>query len=109
MEMESRLNQIPGVLTVGIFAQRAADVLLIAQVRMAFGKCASDQESGLLEIIYFTLVAALLYLLCQLDPVDRMEVAAGRRFQYRSVLFFGILLTLALISFYLIRLYTGNP
>ena len=30
MEMEARLNQIPGVLTVGIFAQRAADVLLIA-------------------------------------------------------------------------------
>lgn len=30
LEMESRLNQIPGVLTVGIFALRAADVLLIA-------------------------------------------------------------------------------
>ena len=30
MEMEARLSQIPGVLTVGIFAQRAADVLLIA-------------------------------------------------------------------------------
>lgn len=30
MEMETRLNQIPGVLTVGIFAQRAADVLLVA-------------------------------------------------------------------------------
>jgi ribose 5-phosphate isomerase A len=30
LEMENRLNQIPGVLTVGIFAQRAADVLLIA-------------------------------------------------------------------------------
>ena len=30
LEMEARLNQIPGVLTVGIFAQRAADVLLIA-------------------------------------------------------------------------------
>ena len=29
VEMESRLNQIPGVLTVGIFAHRAADVLLI--------------------------------------------------------------------------------
>lgn len=28
-EMESRLNQIPGVLTVGIFAHRTADVLLI--------------------------------------------------------------------------------
>ena len=30
LEMESRLNQIPGILTVGISAQRAADVLLIA-------------------------------------------------------------------------------
>jgi len=29
VEMETRLNQIPGVLTVGIFANRAADVLLI--------------------------------------------------------------------------------
>ncbi|MGI9222019.1 MAG: ribose-5-phosphate isomerase RpiA [Woeseiaceae bacterium] len=29
-EMETRLSQIPGVLTVGIFAKRAADVLLIA-------------------------------------------------------------------------------
>jgi ribose 5-phosphate isomerase A len=28
--METRLNQIPGVLTVGIFAHRSADVLLIA-------------------------------------------------------------------------------
>ena len=30
LEMETRLNQIPGILTVGIFAQRAADILLIA-------------------------------------------------------------------------------
>jgi ribose 5-phosphate isomerase A len=30
LEMETRLNQIPGVVTVGIFAQRPADVLLIA-------------------------------------------------------------------------------
>ena len=29
-EMETRLNQIPGILTVGIFAHRPADVLLIA-------------------------------------------------------------------------------
>ena len=29
LEMENRLNQIPGVVTVGIFAQRPADVLLI--------------------------------------------------------------------------------
>ena len=29
LEMEARLNQIPGIVTVGIFAHRAADVLLI--------------------------------------------------------------------------------
>jgi len=29
-EMETRLNQIPGILTVGIFANRPADILLIA-------------------------------------------------------------------------------
>lgn len=29
VEMENRLNQIPGVVTVGIFAQRSADILLI--------------------------------------------------------------------------------
>jgi hypothetical protein len=61
-----------------------------------------------LEIVYFTVVAALLYLLSGW-LLDRIEIAAGRRFEYRSVLFFGILLALAMISFYLIRLYTGNP
>lgn len=30
VELENRLNQIPGIVTVGIFAQRPADVLLIA-------------------------------------------------------------------------------
>ena len=30
LEMEQRFNQIPGVVTVGIFAHRPADVLLIA-------------------------------------------------------------------------------
>lgn len=29
-EMETRLNQIPGILTVGIFANRGADILLVA-------------------------------------------------------------------------------
>ena len=61
-----------------------------------------------MEIVYFTLVAAVLYLIANW-AVDRMEVAAGRRFQYRSLLFFAILLSLALGSFYLIRIYTGNP
>lgn len=30
VELENRLNQIPGIVTVGIFAQRPADILLIA-------------------------------------------------------------------------------
>ncbi len=29
LEMEDRLNQIPGILTVGLFARRPADILLI--------------------------------------------------------------------------------
>ena len=31
LDMESRLNQIPGVVTVGLFAQRPADVILMAE------------------------------------------------------------------------------
>jgi ribose 5-phosphate isomerase A len=30
LEMETRLNQIPGIVTVGLFAHRSADILLIA-------------------------------------------------------------------------------
>ena len=30
LEMETRLNQIPGIITVGLFAHRPADILLIA-------------------------------------------------------------------------------
>jgi ribose 5-phosphate isomerase A len=33
VEMEQRFNQIPGVVTVGLFAQRPADVLLVATAR----------------------------------------------------------------------------
>ncbi len=61
-----------------------------------------------MQAVYFTLVAAILYLVSNW-VVERLEIAAGRRFQYRSLLFFGILLTLATMSFYLIRLYTGKP
>jgi ribose 5-phosphate isomerase A len=33
VEMELRFNQIPGVVTVGLFANRPADVLLVASER----------------------------------------------------------------------------
>lgn len=60
-----------------------------------------------MNIILFTIVAALLYLLSDWI-LNRIEVAAGRRFEYRSVIFFVILLTLAMATFTLIQVYTGN-
>ena len=61
-----------------------------------------------MQYVYFTLVAAVLYL-ASAWLVDRIEIAAGKRFEYRSLLFFAILLALALVAFRLIRGYTGNP
>ncbi len=61
-----------------------------------------------MQFVYFTLAAAILYLGSSWI-VDRIEIAAGKRFKNRSLLFFSILLTLALISFSIIRIYTGNP
>lgn len=60
-----------------------------------------------MEALYFTLVAIGLYLVAD-RILDRIELAAGKRFEYRSLLFFAILLTLALVTFSLIRWYTGN-
>jgi len=60
-----------------------------------------------MEALYFTLVAIGLYLVAD-RILDRIELAAGKRFEYRSLLFFAILLTLALATFSLIRWYTGN-
>ena len=37
-----------------------------------------------------------------------MEIAVGRRLEHRSLIFFVILLTLALSSFSLIQYYTGG-
>ena len=61
-----------------------------------------------METVYFTLVAIGLYLVANWI-LERIEVAAGRRFEHRSLIFFALLLTLALTTFALIRHYTGNP
>ena len=60
-----------------------------------------------MEIIYFTVVAAILYLLSDWI-VNRIEIVAGKRFEHRTLLFFFILLSLAFVSFSLIQVYTGN-
>jgi len=62
---------------------------------------------SLMSIVYFTLAAAILYLLSDWI-LERVEVTAGRRFQYRSLMFFCILLTLAMTSFALVSYLTGN-
>ncbi len=64
-------------------------------------------ESGQMDALYFTLVAIVLYLVSD-RILDRIEIAMGKRFEYRSLIFFAILLTLAIATFYLIRSYTGN-
>ena len=55
-----------------------------------------------MEIVYFTLTAVALYLVSDW-ALRRMEAFAGRRFEHRSLVFFSIILGLALTSFALIR------
>ena len=60
-----------------------------------------------MSIVYFTLVAIVLYALADWLLV-RAEIAAGRRIKHRSLVFFVILLTLALSSFSLIQHFAGG-
>jgi len=59
------------------------------------------------EIVYFTLVAILLYLLADWI-LRRIEAYLGRVLKQRTVVFFVILLILALVSFAAIRDYVGQ-
>lgn len=60
-----------------------------------------------MSIVYFTLVAIFLYVTADW-LLERAEIAAGRRLKHRSLIFFVILLTLAVSSFSLIQHYTGG-
>jgi hypothetical protein len=66
-----------------------------------------------LEIVYYTLVAAGLYFTSDW-LLDRIEILRGGRFQYRSIIFFAIILVLALITsevinFFVPSLLTTSP
>lgn len=61
-----------------------------------------------MDIIYFTLVAAGLYLFSNW-LLNRIEGARGKRFEQRSLIFFAIIMTLALITFQLINLLQRTP
>jgi len=55
-----------------------------------------------MESLYYTIVAILLYLVADWI-LQRIEVIRGARLEKRSIIFFAILLVLAVTSFALIR------
>jgi len=59
------------------------------------------------ELIAFTVVAVALYVAAD-RILDTVEVRAGRRFEYRTLYFFGILLFLGLATFSLINAVGGR-
>lgn len=60
-----------------------------------------------MELVYFTIVAIVLYFVSDW-LLDRIEQKVGRRLEYRTLYFFGILVTLALLSFAAIRKLTSG-
>ena len=58
-----------------------------------------------MEAVYFTLVAIGLYFFSDwlLDRIERMR---GKRFEQRSIVFFVMIIVLALISFQVIQMLT---
>lgn len=59
-----------------------------------------------MSAIWFTLVAIVLYLVSDW-LLERVEVAVGKRLEHRSLIFFAILLSLALVTFSVIQAQTG--
>jgi NhaP-type Na+/H+ or K+/H+ antiporter len=55
-----------------------------------------------MEGLYFLLVGVLLYFVAD-RVLDYLEQRAGRRFEYRTVVFFALLLGLALAAFAILR------
>lgn len=60
-----------------------------------------------MEIILFTVVAIVLYLISDWI-VQRIEIAAGRRLEHRTLLFFALIAVLAVTTFSLIRTYLSG-
>ena len=60
-----------------------------------------------MEIVYFTLVGIGLYFVSDWI-LDRIEIRRGARLEYRSLIFFAIILALALVTFQLLG-YLNQP
>ncbi len=61
-----------------------------------------------MEIIYFTIVAIGLYFVADWI-LNRIEQARGARFEHRGIIYFIIILALALITFQLINYLSAPP
>ncbi len=55
-----------------------------------------------MQILLFTALAVVLYLVAD-RVLDALELRAGRRFEHRSLIFFGILLGLAVVTFAIVQ------
>ena len=64
-------------------------------------------EGSALEIVTFTAVAVVLYL-AAIKALDLMETRRGERFEHRNVIFFAILLSMAMISFTVLERVLGG-
>jgi hypothetical protein len=60
-----------------------------------------------MDLVYFTLVAVALYVGAD-RLLERIERSRGKRFDNRQVVFFAIILPLALIAFWLVRALSGT-
>jgi hypothetical protein len=63
---------------------------------------AGDPETVPMQMILFTVLGIGLYLLAD-RLLDALEVRAGRRFEYRSLVFLAILMVLAVVAFSIVR------
>ncbi len=61
-----------------------------------------------MDLVYFTLVAIGLYFGANW-LFERIERLRGRRFENRQIAFFLLILPLALVTFWLVRLLSGVP
>ena len=60
-----------------------------------------------MSAIYFTVAGIVLYLVSDW-LLQRIEASVGKRFEYRSIIFFVILLSLAVITFEFIQRIGGT-
>jgi len=61
----------------------------------------------LIQSLYYTIAAILLYLISDW-LLQRMELNAGRRYKHRSVIFFFIIAFLAVTSFAILKYILTN-